>query len=287
MAHLPAEVAAADLPGNGVPIQPAATVLIVDDKPDLQVVMMRRNVTSSFVADHTVFPGGQVEDSDSGPAWDPILVGTDETGTGMLPGIVDGGPGHRVAVVRETLEEVGLLIGTDEVRLLEHRGDLERGEVVFADAVVKTGGRLNLSGILPIARWVTPPGTNKRYDTYFFVARPGAVLEPVADGREAVDAGWVRPVEALERWESGELTMISPTISMLQLLSGFTSASDVLEAAGRGAEPVQARVLMDPPQGPGASRVWWPGDVGYDNAGMIEAMGWMWISRWDGVDSTP
>ncbi|HCV36714.1 MAG TPA: hypothetical protein DF783_07275 [Acidimicrobiaceae bacterium] len=81
--------------------------------------------------------------------------------------------------------------------------------------------------------------------------------------------------------------MISPTISMLQLLSGFTSASDVLEAAGRGAEPVQARVLMDPPQGPGASRVWWPGDVGYDNAGMIEAMGWMWISRWDGVDSTP
>ena len=286
MTRLPATVPPADLPGDGVPIWPAATVLIVDDRPDLQVVMMRRSATSSFVADHTVFPGGRVEDSDSDPAWGPILLGRDEGGMGLIPGSDGDGHGHWVAAARETLEEVGLLIGTGADQLLERRVGVEQGEVGFVDAVAEAGGGLDVSGIVPVARWVTPPGPNKRYDTYFFAARPGTGLEPVADGREAVEVGWVRPAEALDRWDSGELTMISPTISMLQLLSGFTSADDVLEAARRGAEPVQARVLVDPPHGPGASLVWWPGDAGYDDAETVATMGWMWISQPPGVGST-
>ena len=285
MTRLPATVPPADLPGDGVPIWPAATVLIVDDRPDLQVVMMRRSATSSFVADHTVFPGGRVEDSDSDPAWDPILIGHAEGGSGLIPDTAGGSNGHRVAVSRETLEEVGMLIGTGADRLLERRGEVERGEVAFVDAVAEAGGGLDLSGIVPISRWVTPPGSNKRYDTYFFVTRPGTSLEPVADGREAVEVGWERPAEALDRWDTSELTMISPTISMLQLLSEFTSAGEVLEAARRGAGPVQARVLVDPPHGPGASWVWWPGDAGYDAAGTVATMGWMWTARSDGANS--
>ena len=121
MTRLPATVPAADLPGDGVPIRPAATVLIVDDRPDLQVVMMRRSATSSFVADHTVFPGGRVEDSDSDPAWGPILLGRDEGGMGLIPGSDGDGHGHRVAAARETLEEVGLLIGTGADQLLGFR----------------------------------------------------------------------------------------------------------------------------------------------------------------------
>ena len=286
MTRLPATVPPADLPGDGVPIWPAATVLIVDDRPDLQVVMMRRSATSSFVADHTVFPGGRVEDSDSDPAWGPVLLGHDEGGKGLVPGSDGDGHGHRVAAARETLEEVGLLIGTGADQLLERRAGVERGEVGFVDAVIEAGGGLDVSRIVPVARWVTPPGSNRRYDTYFFVARPGTRVEPVADGREAVEVGWVRPAEALDRWDSGELTMISPTISMLQLLSGFTSAADVLDAASRGAEPVQARVLVDPPHGPGASWVWWPGDAGYDTAATVATMGWMWISQPPAVEST-
>lgn len=248
--------------------------------------MMRRSATSSFVADHTVFPGGRVEDSDLDPAWGSVLRGHGDGGTGLIPGIDGDGHGHRVAAARETLEEVGLLVGTGADQLLERRAGIERGEVSFVEAVAEAGGGLDTSGVVPVARWVTPPGSDRRFDTYFFVARPGTDRDPVADGREAVEVGWVRPAEALDRWDSGELTMISPTISMLQLLSGFASADEVLEAARRGAEPVQARVLADPPHGPGASWVWWPGDARYDAAATVSAMGWMWISRPPGVEST-
>lgn len=279
MKHLPDEVSAADLPDDGVPIQPAATVVIVDDRPDLQVVMMRRSAASSFVADHTVFPGGRVEDADSDPAWRSLLSGPDERGTDALHGLTDSGLGHRVAAVRETLEEVGLLVGTDVVQLAQCRREIEQGEVTLLNAVAATGGRLDLSGVMPVARWVTPPGSNKRYDTHFFVARPGVELEPVADGREAVEVGWIRPADALRRWKAGDLTMISPTVSMLQLLAEFTSAEDVMAAAVDGSDPVQARVLLNPPYGPGASPVWWPGDAGYTADGTASVMGWMWLSR--------
>lgn len=279
MKRLSAGVSAADLPDDGVPIQPAATVLIVDDRPDLQVVMMRRSPSSSFVADHTVFPGGRVEDADADPAWGLLATDSSCDPLGELPGTVGSGLGHRVAAVREALEEVGLLIGSDAIGLVNRRIEIHRGQVGFLDAVTEANCRLDLSAVLPVGRWITPPGSDRRFDTYFFVTRPATDLEPVADGREAVEVGWVRPADALRRWKAGDLTMISPTVSMLQLLAEFTSAEDVMAAAVDGSDPVQARVLLNPPYGPGASPVWWPGDAGYTADGTASVMGWMWLSR--------
>src|SRR5215213_4447529 len=52
--------------------------------------------------------------------------------------------------------------------------------------------------LVPFSRWITPAEVKLRFDTFFYAvgAPPGA--EPTADGEECVDAGWMRPVDALE-----------------------------------------------------------------------------------------
>ncbi len=249
--------------------------------------MMRRTAASSFVAGHTLFPGGRVEHADADPGWESEVVGFEAGRQGAPPGLPDGGLGHRVAAVRETLEEVGVPIGVDSPGLVGRRRAIDSGQVGFRQALAELGCRLDLSRVLPVGRWITPPGPVKRYDTYFFVADRAQEVSPVADGREAVEVEWVRPADALDRWSRGDLTMISPTIGMLQLLAEFATSGAVLAAAGRGSEPVQARILSDPPRGRGSSRVWWPGDPGYDAPGTEPTLGWVWIPRPDRTGLLP
>ncbi len=60
---------------DGVPIRSAATILLVADRPDLQVLTLRRTDASTFVAGHTLFPGGAVDDGDHDPRWPSLVTG--------------------------------------------------------------------------------------------------------------------------------------------------------------------------------------------------------------------
>ena len=57
----------ADFDPTAVPVRPAATVMLVDDRPDLHVLMMRRNDKTVFAGGMWVFPGGRVDESDASP----------------------------------------------------------------------------------------------------------------------------------------------------------------------------------------------------------------------------
>ena len=58
MADYDAWVPVSDLPTDDVAILPAATVVLVDDRPDLQILLLKRRDASVFVGGHTVCPGG-------------------------------------------------------------------------------------------------------------------------------------------------------------------------------------------------------------------------------------
>ena len=99
-----------DLPSDGVPVRRAATLLLLADRPDLHVLTLRRTTRSTFVADHTLFPGGALDPDDGDARW-PDLV------RGWTPGSADDalgtGPGALafwIAAVRETIEEVGIAV---------------------------------------------------------------------------------------------------------------------------------------------------------------------------------
>ncbi len=96
-----------------------------------------------------------------------------------------------VGGVREVFEETCILLGapdpmpagwTEDVRRRVHQG-----ETSFAAELAADGVRLDLTGLVAFARWITPEGLPKRYDTRFYAA-----LAP--PGAEAATSTAARPV---------------------------------------------------------------------------------------------
>jgi 8-oxo-dGTP pyrophosphatase MutT (NUDIX family) len=164
-----------------VTVRDAATVILVRDRRDLEVFVVRRNAALEFAPGATVFPGGAVDDAD--------IVAARERGVDEF----------RVAAARECLEEAGIPI--DPAALVE------------------------------FARWITPVGAPRRYDTRFFACDlpPGQVASHC--GVETVDGVWVTPARAIARFEGGEISLVSVTLEHLKRLDRFTTPSAVLDYA--------------------------------------------------------
>ena len=83
----------------------------------------------------------------------------------------------------------------------------------------------------PWARWITPPGQPRRYDTAFFVAVVPEGQAADAHTSEAVEATWWTPAEALEAEQRGEVKLMTPTLHNLTELARHGDAAAVLAAA--------------------------------------------------------
>jgi len=180
----------------------AATLLVVRDDP-FEVLMMRRSSGATFPS-MLVFPGGVVEVSDSSDEWMPRLRGAD--------GLDPEERGYRVAALRETWEEAGLLL-THEDPVVDD----------FADAT------LDLSRLHHFAHWLTPTHLPKRFDTRFYLTT--ATRDQVAsfDGNETVSVEWVAPRDALDRAEHGDRILV-PTRLNLTRLAESTNSAEAIEA---------------------------------------------------------
>src|SRR5258705_14008271 len=86
---------------SAIPIRPAATVMIVDDRPDLHVLLLRRRAGSAFVGGMDVFPGGGVDPHDAAANAD-LGGDLDDAAASERLGIARGGRAYRVAAAPET-----------------------------------------------------------------------------------------------------------------------------------------------------------------------------------------
>ncbi len=263
-----------------VPVQRAASVLLVDDRPDLHVLCLRRRSASAFVGGMTVFPGGGIDDHDDDPVYDAVLHGRGRAEMVARLGVEDA-LAYWVAVARETLEEAGVLLACDagggpcapELGA-KHRHDIDRGHRTMRDVLVEEQLRLDTRAIVDIGRWITPIGPPRRYDTRFFVARMPAQQVAAPDSVEAVEAQWRRPVDALAAWAAGELVMLPPTVAWLRVLAAYDDADDVLAAAARAQGPGSCpRVTGDDR---GSFRVVLPGEPDYTGPDARDAWGWVY-----------
>jgi 8-oxo-dGTP pyrophosphatase MutT (NUDIX family) len=116
--------------------------------------------------------------------------------------------------------------------------DLEDGEMPGAlrNAAVRelfeeAGVRLDPEALVPFSHWITPPSEPRRYDTYFFFACAPADQVAQADAVETHDGIWIAPGDALQRYRSGVLHLVYPTIKHLERLLAFASLDDVVEFA--------------------------------------------------------
>ena len=155
--------------GRWIPPEPlpAATMVL---RRSGRVLLLRRSGTMRFAPGMHVFPGG-----------------------GLAPVDLESEDPLRACAIRETLEEVDILV---------HQCTL-------------------------FDRWITPESESRRYDVSFYVA------DVLAEGRlvtsEAESMVWLEPREALALHARGELAMLRPTAVVLEdIAADRVALQDVL-----------------------------------------------------------
>src|SRR6201994_904921 len=212
-------------------IKPAATILLLRDNPVFEVLMVKRHHQIDFASGALVFPGGKSHAGDHDRNWGDHTVGWEA---------YDGDQrALRIAAIREVFEEAGILLArrrdgqpmSGEACPMAVRQAVDAGTTRFIDVVSGLDAYLDLDALTVFARWITPPLTPKRFDTWFYVVRAPADQLAACDGRETVDAEWIAPAEALRLGEAGERKVIFPTRMNLKLLAEARDAADAVARA--------------------------------------------------------
>jgi 8-oxo-dGTP pyrophosphatase MutT (NUDIX family) len=215
-----------------VPRAAASTLVLRDGARGIEVLMVKRSANATFMPGSYVFPGGAVDAADAhGMLDEPAL----RERIGVVTGVGERANAYAVAALRECREECGLDLGSTRV-------------------------------LQPWARWVTPLGLAKRFDTVFFVAPAPAGQVPRPDEGETTTLEWVAPGAALAAQAAGTFPMEFATVAIQRSLLPFAggTVADVLAhaAALRALRPVHPRLVLDAAQRIVGVRL--SGEAGYD-----------------------
>ena len=250
--------------------RPASTILLLRDSAatsgEVEVFMMVRHYEIDFNSGALVFPGGSVDKGDK------EIIARSEFYSGG-EGLDAADLGFRIAAIRETFEESGILLArpkgskslVDARRASEieaaHRADLCANKTTFLKVLTDNGMLLALDELVPYAHWITPEGMPKRFDTWFFLAATPPEQAGGHDGKESTDSIWVSPREALDGGESGRFKLPFPTTRNLIRLGKQPSVKAALDDA-RGRKVVTVMPVMTRLNGGRQLRI--PLEAGYD-----------------------
>ncbi len=260
---------------DDVPIRPAATVMLVRDAPEgragIEVFMMRRTGRAVFGAGMYVFPGGKVDGADAADDIEPFCRGLDDEAASQQLGVDDGGLAFWLAAVRECFEEAGVLLAErrdggplelrNDDRHAVHDGTLSLAQLCARDDLV-----LDLTDVHYVDHWITPKGEGqRRFDTRFFLTEAPPDQEPLHDDKETVDSVWIRPSEALERADAGELMMMPPTVANLRFLLPHATAAEAMAAGEAVVDPPTILPKLRYDADGNMVGIAMPGDADYDD----------------------
>ncbi|MGV6875631.1 NUDIX hydrolase [Pseudochelatococcus sp. B33] len=179
---------------NAPPVRPrdAATLIVLRrDTNSPRVLMGRRSSVHTFHPDKVVFPGGRVEAGDQhAPAADELHPVVEAKLRAASPANV-ASRAFAIAAVRETFEEVGIMIGA-------------RGQPGPGASVCRSWSPFSARGLLPalsrlrlVARAITPPTGPRRYDARFLAVFADAIAAEVAVAADEIIApAWLTFEEA-------------------------------------------------------------------------------------------
>jgi 8-oxo-dGTP pyrophosphatase MutT (NUDIX family) len=204
--------------GRAVRPRDAATLIIVRrDGVEPRVLMGKRAASHKFMPNKFVFPGGGVDRADGRilPPHDlhPQVMqrlrrGCSETRARALA----------LAAIRETFEETGLIIGEPDTPTLKtrspHWADFLQHDI---------NPRLDVLHL--VARAITPPYRNRRFDARFFMVDAehiqGEVHERPEGSGELLDLHWIDLVEAQRMEELPNITRTVLRALEQRLQAGF------------------------------------------------------------------
>jgi len=236
----------------------AATVMLLrscqdNDIKDIEVLMVLRHRKSSFVPGYHVFPGGVIDPEDYEPGMERFIQGIGrEQAARILTDMShpEKALGAWIAAVRETFEEVGMLIARKKdgspinVRIREECLRFENYRQALIKRKMKFSQMLEAEDIVLVAdclhyfsHWITPEVLPRRYDVRFFITEAPAQQSVVCDGVELTDHIWLRPSVALKEYDAGRIGMVLPQIMTLVELSRFSSVAEAIASVSEGNIP--------------------------------------------------
>jgi glyoxylase-like metal-dependent hydrolase (beta-lactamase superfamily II)/8-oxo-dGTP pyrophosphatase MutT (NUDIX family) len=246
-------------------------MLLRDTANGPEVFLQRRVKAMKFAPSVTVFPGGGLDDRDrsidarhwhgSLPSWWAARLGCEPELAAALV----------CAAVRETFEECGVLLagGPDGApldaspeQLAAPRAELVDRRAALPDVLIDNGWVLNADLLRPWSNWITPEVEKRRYDTRFFVAELPAGQHADDSTTEVTEAGWRRPVDALDDWRAGDIQLLPPTWVTLEQLAAHPDTAAVLaDGTEREIVPLIPKVRRDGDK----LLLTLPGELGYDS----------------------
>jgi ribonuclease/clavin/mitogillin len=195
-----------------VPKDAAAVILLrPGTASNPEVFWARRSEKLAFMGGFHAFVGGQLDKGDQAIT----VKGCDDAETATMI----------VCAARELLEETGVLLARrgealTRGQLASVRDDLTSGRMSFAEVLNHYGLELFAEDFTFVGRWVTPPFSPRRFDTWFFLAQCPAKQDPSVDGGELATGEWIAATDAVAKWEHSEIICAPPVLHGLRMVAG-------------------------------------------------------------------
>lgn len=191
----------------------AAAVILLrheTDQANPEVYLVQRSPKLAFLGGFHAFPGGQLEPQD------------------LEPRIANCADPQKAALItcaaREVFEELGVLLarGGELLTAGQRRSlldDLQSGRMSWPALLAHYDLHFDADDFTFVGRWVTPPFSPRRFDTWFFLVKCPARQqpEPAIDG-ELAGGEWIGAREAYRRWRRAEILAVPPILHALQTL---------------------------------------------------------------------
>ena len=195
------------------PKDAAAVILLRQDTNpnNPEVFWVKRGDNLGFLAGFHAFPGGQLDPSDSEVE---VKNSSDLQTASMISG-----------AAREVFEELGVLLARGAETLTRGQrasllDDLESGRMSWPALLNHYDLHLDASDFTFAGRWVTPPFSARRFDTWFFLVTCPLKQEPSVVPGELAEGEWIAAQTAYERWLKGDVIAVPPTLHALKTLAG-------------------------------------------------------------------
>ena len=232
----------------------AATVILLrpslkKDGGSFEVLMVLRHPDSKFVPDSYVFPGGCLDQEDCLPEMENLCTGMTlkEAQTVFHDmSLKDKALGAWVAGIRETFEEVGLLLAyrsdntliafdSEDVRqrFRAYRKKIQAGELTLKTILEHEGLTLAADRLHYFSHWITPELLSLRYDVRFFIAEAPPHQKAIHDGIELTRHVWLTPREILEGYNRHKFNMVVPTLMTIEELAHYKTVADAITATDK------------------------------------------------------
>jgi glyoxylase-like metal-dependent hydrolase (beta-lactamase superfamily II)/8-oxo-dGTP pyrophosphatase MutT (NUDIX family) len=195
------------------PKDAAAVILLRDntDPRDPEVFLVKRSAKLAFLGGYHAFPGGQFDESDA----EAPVENCDDAVT-------------RTAIscaARELFEETQVLVARGGDALTQGQrasllDDLQSGRMPWPALLKHYNLHLDANDFTFVGRWVTPPFSARRFDTWFFLVNAPPKQQPRIDADAELESGeWITASTALGGWQRSEILAVPPVIHALKSLS--------------------------------------------------------------------